>query len=158
MSVHRDCGEPIRWVRRNDDLNRWAPPLEAVGQALIVTEQDGEPVSAYVSIYKEHRCDPEKMLAWVEYQERLAEIKERTGGHTPDTGMSAYQIKAQQLNEENWQIAMLVPCPICDAKLDEYCFNLTERKKGNEVAIRNPHQKRFIAGQKVYEDSVTKGE
>lgn len=137
MSTHRECGEDIRWVHRDDDPERFAPPLEYVGQAFIITDDN---TAVRVTTYKTHHCDPDKILAWREYKARIAEIGEDP---TPDSGRRDWEIARDKQREEVWNEAVKTKCPRCDAKKGEKCHNLIERKKTGEIVYtRNPHVER----------------
>lgn len=140
MSVHRDCGEPIRWARRDDEPSRFMPPLEPAGQAYILSE-DGAAV--YVTIYQVHNCDPDKMLAWQDYQARLSEIKSRETVTVEN--MSAWEVAGERGREEAWGNALRFECPTCSQPVGERCRDMSRKyiKTGELVFTKNPHPARL---------------
>jgi hypothetical protein len=137
MSVHKDCGEEIRWVRRDDDETRWAPPIEFAGHFFILTE-DGKAV--YTACYRRHECDPEKIEAWQAYQRRIAELK----NSEPEQPKNMWEVARARRREEASKLANAVACPSCGADVGQQCMNRTTLKKTGEVApTLNPHPERL---------------
>lgn len=139
VSVHKECGEDIRWAHRDDQPDRFRPPLEYAGQVFIIDERD---VAIMVHSYRPHRCDPDKMVAWQEYQEKIAAIKERK---VPDLDMSPWQIKKERDLDATWEAALKVPCPRCEVPAGEKCRSLLKQhvKTGEIVHVKNPHTARI---------------
>lgn len=140
MSIHRECGEEIKWAHRDDDPERWQPPLEYQGQFFIIDERG---VAIQVTGYKRHVCDPEKMEAWITYQERMAELEaRRPKGERADRSLRDMARGKEQL--ERKQVAEKVKCPRCDAPRKSPCINLTLRRKGVDGILTNwPHPERY---------------
>lgn len=146
MSVHKQCGEQIRWARRDDDSTKWLPPLEFAGQAYIFGEDDA---AILVNTYRPHNCDPDKVEAWQEYKARLAEIEARQV-ETPSpipSGMTDWEIAKQRREEEVWEDALKRKCPKCDAKKGVKCHKLDHKFKatGELVETKMPHSERIAS-------------
>ena len=139
MSTHKECGEEIRWAHRDDDPERFRPPLEYAGQAFIIDERD---VAIMVHTYKPHMCDPDKMLAWQEYQEKVAAIKER---RSVELDEPAWKIAKERNHELTWEDALTRECPRCGVPAGEGCRSLLPRykKSGEIVHTKNPHIERL---------------
>lgn len=134
MSVHKECGADIQWAKRSDDDSRWLPPLEYVGEVFMI---DSSGAAVQIHGYRRHDCDPDAIIAWQDYQQRLAEAKGEV--FTP------YQAARERDKELVWEIALKVVCPRCDAKKKEKCrsMQLTHRRTGEVVYITNPHPARL---------------
>jgi hypothetical protein len=152
MSVHKDCGEPVTWLRRPDDVDKFLPPMEYVDQLYMKVEgPNGEYCAMQASAYKIHRCDPDKMEAWIAYKERIAEIKEKA----PDQPAAVHREAAQErvsdwilarerAQEETRLIAEAYKCRRCGAKSTEPCFNLSVYNRTQEkVPTKMPHAQRL---------------
>lgn len=148
MSIHKECGEEIVWLRKPDDVDKYLPPMEYVGPMYFKTEgPNGEVCGIQATAYKMHRCDPDKMEAWIEYKERIAEISE----HAPEQPVKVQREAAKQ-KKSDWVIARerkqanirteceAYVCRRCDAVQFEPCYNLTIFKRTHEkVPINMPH-------------------
>lgn len=154
MSVHRDCGEEIVWVKNENDPNRWMPPLEFAGYRHIITTQGDDQFAVQMPTYIRHHCDPDRMKAWQDYQVRIAALKENAPDVT--TGMTPRQAKHQQLVEQAWEYALKFKCPRvgCEAEATELCVNLAEKKRGRSVPTKNPHPERLDPDLTRFERSV----
>lgn len=143
MSVHKDCGELINWFKRPDDMARFLPPMEYVGQMYMVTEtESGEKAAVQVAGYKVHNCDPEKMLAWQEYQAKVAVIKEHGKVQAKELNLpnNAWEMARDKRQEEARAFAQQVACPMCEALEGQPCFNLTIfKREGLTVPTKSPH-------------------
>lgn len=137
MSVHRDCGEEIKWARREDDETRWNPPLEYAGNFYIIDESGA---AIQVTGYKIHYCDPDRMEAW---QERCRRIAEMQGGDM--SKVETQVVAADMRREEQWEVALKVECETCEAKVNEKCHSMarTHRKNDEIVPVLNPHPRRL---------------
>ena len=134
MSIHRDCGEPIRWAEMDIDPGltpRYLPPLEEAGTAFIL---DGN-VAKEVHTYRLHRCDPEKVAAWQEYCRKMEELK----NEAPVVGQTVGQIARNREREEVYQSAMRVECPNCGAARNQPCRDMRKGNKNYGNATRWPH-------------------
>lgn len=138
MSVHKECGEYIKWARRPDDPERFYPPMEHAGEHYVL---DDDGVAIAVHTYRPHRCDPAKVLAWQEFQQKLAEVREQQLNNPPDVSWSAL---AEQRREEVWASALTIDCPRCPALAGEKCINLSQhlQRTGELVETRAPHTQR----------------
>lgn len=132
-SIHRECGEEIRWAYRNDDPSRFNPPLEYIGMVYIIDEQG----TAIQTIgYKVHQCDPDKMRAWYK---RLREIAEIQG--TPLEDIDRYAVARDAERENRYDEAMKRKCTRCGASKGKPCTSLAKGPKfGN--ATKWPHPER----------------
>lgn len=141
MSVHRDCGENIHWMHREDDPERFMPPMEFAGQAYVI--EGG--IATEVSTYRMHRCDPVKVVAWQEYIQTMAELK---GPNSFESEINLYQAARLREREEAWAIAMTVDCDKCSAVVDEKCYSRAQHhvKSGELVETTNPHPSRLERG------------
>lgn len=150
MSVHKECGEQIRWAR-NQSGTKWLPPLEFAGEAFILTKNedgDGDYTGAEVSTYRVHFCDPEKVVAWQEYKEKLASIESAKTTERVALVMSDRLIAKQRDIELAWDEVHGVPCPKSDYCLtDGKCCNLSKvlSNGGEFVATIWPHPERVEA-------------
>lgn len=142
MGTHKECGEDITWVRRDDQPDRWAPPLQFAGYAKILTDgPNGDKVAVEVATYKTHHCDPEKIIAWQEYKARLAAIE----ASSPPVvkSMTDWEIARQRNQEEAMAFATAVACPQCHMGVDEPCVSMAKGKTLGQP-VKNPHTKRTI--------------
>jgi hypothetical protein len=137
MSVHRECGADIRWFRRDDDPERYRPPMELAGEGYVITDEGG---LEFKNIYRPHMCDPEAIASWQQYKENLAEAK----GEPIDD----YEAVTQRRSDEQWDIALPVSCRTCKATPGEYCISQQKhlQKAGEIVNTRWPHPLRVEDG------------
>lgn len=143
MSIHKDCGEDIRWARRDETSGKWLPPLEHVGFAYILLDmEEGDDKKAVeVPTYRVHQCDPEKMLAWREYKEKIAAIEE-AAPRLVETVKSDWAIAREREREEVMLKTAAYACPRCNAPQGSPCTNLSKGKSfGKEK--RWPHKERM---------------
>ena len=133
MSIHKECGEPIKWLRRPEDMDKFLPPMEYLGEVYVVEEGAG----IYRQAYKLHMCDPDKIIAWQDYQRRLAEAK----------GEEFLPMDAarEREREQIWELVRKVACPRCEAGVDEKCISLSTHKvkAGIKEETKNPHPERI---------------
>jgi hypothetical protein len=147
MSTHKDCGEQIRWARRLEDPTRWLPPLEYAGEGFVLSTSDDseDHFASEVHVYKLHRCDPDKVLAWQEYTERMADIQ-----GTAPPGPS-YALARERDRENAWEQALKKPCPRCGVAKKVKCKSLgtvakkKEKESGEITETRWPHPERWSA-------------
>lgn len=150
MSVHKECGEQIRWAR-NQSGTKWLPPLEFAGEMFILTkneEGEGDYTGTEVSTYRVHNCDPDKVEAWQAYKERLASIEIAKGASRVEALISDRQVARLRDIEEAWNEVHGVPCPKSDYCLtDGKCCNLSKvmSNGGEFVATIWPHPERVEA-------------
>lgn len=149
MSVHKECGEQIRWARNQSDT-KWIPPLEFAGEAFILTKAEGSEdyIASEVSTYRVHNCDPDKVLAWQEYKAKLEALESRKRLEVSDHYLSDREIAKQRDQELAWDEVHGVPCPRSDFCLtDGKCCNLSKAKQngGEFVATVWPHPERVEA-------------
>lgn len=131
MSIHKECGEHIHWFQREDD--RFYPPMEYAG--VVYVNIDGKLVET--TGYRHHRCDPEKVAAWVEYLNTMEELK---GPDSFEGAINAHIAASERHREELWEHCLKVDCPRCPAIEGERCVNLSFLKKTGElVEVRYPH-------------------
>lgn len=148
MSRHKECGKEIRWSHREDDHNKWMPPLEFAGQAYVFLESSDTAV--LTTIYKRHDCDPDDMIAWQEYIARVAELKEQRIDTRPVS--DAYIAGREMDRMKSNQYAEEVACPreLCKQPIGAPCLNITVLKKtGEEVFTRSSHPERLTKRQKT---------
>lgn len=133
-SVHKECGADIRWAKRVDDPDRYFPPLEYIGEVFIL---DSSGAAVQVHGYKRHNCDPERVIAWQDYQLRLAEAK--------GEAFSPYEAARERDKEIIWERVLKVECTRCDAPVNEKCrsMQLVHQRSGEIVYLKNPHPQRF---------------
>lgn len=138
MSVHKDCGEDIKWVRRDDDPNRFLPPMEYVGEVYVIDPESGS--GRMTHGYRIHNCDPDKIIAWQDYQLRLAEAKGEQ--YTP------YDAAREREREQMWELTLAIECSACGMGVDKKCISMarTHANKGEVVELKNPHPVRIQAG------------
>ena len=134
MSIHRDCGADIQWLRRDDDPNRFLPPVEYAGEVYIKNE-DGVGVMTYA--YRSHHCNPEAIIEWQDYQRRLAEAKGEE--YTP------YDAAREREREQLWELALSVACTRCHLLPGEKCVSQAKHltNAGIKEETRNPHPQRI---------------
>lgn len=134
MSVHRECGAEIKWAKRDDDSAKYFPPLEYLGEVFVI---DSSGSAVQVHGYRRHNCDPEAMLAWQDYQQRLAEVKGES--FTP------YEAARERDREIVWESALKVECGRCDQPAGQKCrsMQLKHLRTGELVELRNPHPVRI---------------
>lgn len=139
MSVHKDCGENIHWFEREEGSGRFHPPMEYAGTVMV--NIDGKMIET--TGYRPHRCDVDKVIAWQEYVEKMAEVK---GPDSFEAGLNLYAIARERDREERWAQALTIDCSVCDAEAGVKCMNLTIAKRtGDVVEVLNPHPARLEA-------------
>lgn len=155
MSVHKECGEDIRWAKRDDDPERFVPPLEFAGQAYVIDENG---VAHTVTTYTSHKCDPDKVRDWADYLRRLALAKDETPIEADNVKLWA--AKRQRDNEQAWEVAITTECPRCDASIGAKCHNISAmfRKTGEIVELKNPHPERIEKAYKLGHNLYPRGE
>lgn len=152
MSVHKDCGEQIRWSKKPSS-GGWYPPLELVGEVFILTRNedgDGDYTGNEVMGYRIHNCDPDKMKAWQEYRAKLAALETDERKAEREEWVSAREAAKSRDMENAWDEVHGTPCPRSDHCLtDGMCCNLTQIKKTGEfVPTKWPHPERVEAVQR----------
>lgn len=145
-SVHKECGADITWAKREDDEDRFLPPLEYVGEVYLLEGQGRDKVGVQRHAYRLHICDPDRIIEWQDYQQRLAEAKGIEYVPLSD-GRAAYEAAREKDREEQWNMALKVACPRCDAPAGEKCRSQQRQhiKTGEIVETRNPHPARMEA-------------
>lgn len=146
--THKECGEDIIWAKRDDDENRFAPPLEFAGPAYIV---DNRGVGIQIMTYRRHHCDPEKVAAWQEYKQRIAELDHSDPQDIRVERQAARamrQAARDEKREAHYEYAAKVDCPSCGAEAGEACEDLAKQKKGLRVQTRWPHESRVSVADK----------
>lgn len=141
MSVHKECGEDIRWALRDDQSGRYNPPLEFVGHMYVIDSDTN--VAKRVTVWQPHNCDPEKMLAWQEYRLRILELRAR--GAEIAEGLEDWKLAQAKREEETWNEVLKYECRRCEAPIDEKCRNMGQRfrKTGEIVHVKHPHTERM---------------
>jgi hypothetical protein len=149
-STHKECGADIIWARREDEPDRFMPPLEYAGEVFLITGKTWEERTAVRQhAYRVHMCDPQAIISWQEYQRQLAEAK-----GIPIEDLSAYEASRERSREEVWHMVLNVDCPRCHAKGKSEKFpdgqkcqsmSLANLKTGEIVELRNPHDARLQA-------------
>ena len=144
MSIHKECGAEISWLRRPDDLDRYLPPMEYAGEGYVKDAETGAGI--YRHIYRTHLCDPEKIIEWQDYQQRLAEAKGEE--YTP------YDAARERERENLWELALKVACRRCSRLPGEKCISLSVRNvnQGIEEETKNPHPQRIEDALKMKDD------
>jgi len=138
VSIHSDCGKEIRWVHRDDEPDRWHPPLEFDHQGYVIVDD----VVIYTNIYKRHDCDPDDIKAWLDLKRNQAMAK---GIDVEDIDAKEERIIAkEQQRDLYWAEALRVECPVCEAEVGQRCYNMSLWKKGIEEHTKNPHPKRLM--------------
>ena len=131
VSVDRNCGEQITWLRRADDSG-WMPPLDLIGHVYV--EEEGRAVQKIG--YQVHRCDPGKMEAWMDYLERKGQI---TGDTSEVETVVVRRLAKEREAESARSIAEQVECDSCHAVVGKPCLNLGDLKKHKETPTTWPH-------------------
>lgn len=140
MTIHSDCGKEIRWAQRDDDPDRFRPPLEFAGQAYIVTEDN---IAVYVTTYKQHECDPDDIKRWMELKRAQAEA---LGKPVDELDRKEERnIARKQAQNDAWSLTIKIPCATCGAKAGQKCFNMTKRKQDIVEENKWPHHIRALA-------------
>lgn len=146
MSIHKECGENVRWVKGGRRKERFMPPLEFVGNyTILVLDDDGDEVGTDVACYQVHTCDPDKMLAWRERLARVKEIKDLPPILVEaDRPLSNWKIARERDQENARAAAEKRDCTTCGAIEGEFCFNLSIFKRTHEKVPTNmPHASRI---------------
>lgn len=143
--IHKECGSDIVWARREDDPDRFHPPMEYVGEVFLISGK-GEKVAEQRHAYRIHQCDPDRIIEWQDYQHRLAEAKGEE--YTP------YAAAREKQNEETWNLVLKVDCPRCERPVGEKCISLARHllKTGEMQECRNPHPARTEAFERWHRD------
>lgn len=148
MSVHKECGESVRWARNQNDT-KWLPPLEAVGDIFILTRKesgDGDYTGSELMGYRIHQCDPDKVVAWQEYKAKLEALEARKQDERQTQYISDRDVARARDQENAWDLVHGTPCPRSDlCHTDGVCYNLSKAKKGEMVATLWPHPERVEA-------------
>ncbi len=137
MSIHKECGEEIIWVARDDEPGRYHPPLDYMGQVYVVVDDK----LIRTTGYKSHKCDPDKVEAWMAYLQRMEQVKSSQPDLLEAPGLWA--ASRAKRKEEAWATALAWSCPTCEAPPGSYCINLSKRFKGQNVETTNPHPARL---------------
>lgn len=140
MSVHRDCGEEIRWAKREDDPERFVPPLEFAGHAYIIDENG---IARSVTTFSSHRCNPDKVREWADYLRKLALAKDESPVESDNVVL--WEAKKQRDSEQAWKVAITTECSTCEARIGAKCHNISARfrKTGEILELKNPHPARL---------------
>lgn len=102
-------------------------------------------------VYVEHRCRPEDLERYeaaaegvVTALKQLAEDNrsQRTYDELQDAAEAAHASQIT-LRETTARTGMSRDCPRCGAPLGAPCENLLERRRGNTVPTKNPHNERI---------------
>lgn len=138
MSVHRECGEDIRWAHRPDDPERFLPPLEYAGEVYVIDE-GGSAIQMHG--YRMHRCDPQKVIEWQTYIEQMKDLK---GDDSYEGRINYRQAASERNRDEQWEIALKVECPKCELDPGMKCCSLKKqyRESGELIELRWPHPER----------------
>lgn len=138
MSIHKECGADITWVPRPDEDGRYYPPLEFLGYVKTVNG-DGELVDT--AAYRQHLCDPAKIVEWAEYLGAVEEAKAVIG--ETNIANATYRERADHNRQVTYEAAMEWSCPTCEAPPGSPCEDLGARKKKISKETRWPHPKRM---------------
>lgn len=139
MTIHSQCGREIRWANRDDDPERFRPPLEFAGQAYIIDESN---TAVYVTTYKQHECDPEDIVNWADLKRRQAIA---LGKPTEEIDRrEERELAKEEQRKQDWKIALKVACPQCEVGVGKICHNMTMRKRGIKELTKNPHPRRIM--------------
>lgn len=137
MSVHTDCGKEVKWVHRDDEPDRWHPPLEFDHQGYVIMDD----VVVYTNVYKRHECDPDDIKAWMDLKRNQAMAKGIDVGAIDFREERA--LAKQQQRDRDWEQALKVECETCEAGINVRCYNLSKRKQGIAENTKNPHPQRL---------------
>ena len=140
MSVHNLCGAQVKWAHRSNDPDKWHPPLDPIGLAYIIVDEQ----VVEVMTYKLHDCDPMQMATWKERKAKQAEIKGE-----PLDAVDVYELHREDIRLTQWQLALKAPCSRCGAERGTMCMSMAQkyRKTGEIVEIKWPHPGRVEDGQ-----------
>lgn len=101
--------------------------------------------------YVEHQCRPEDIEKHSELTKSIVAALEILIEDNPPRWLQEDLLRAaseasnmrEKLKEVVLRTGLNRPCPRCDAQLGEPCGNLAERKRGNRVHTKNPHDERL---------------
>lgn len=101
--------------------------------------------------YVDHQCLAEDMDKHDKLTESVVAALERLIEDNPPQWMehdlqdasAAARTSREKLQEVTSRNGLLRQCPRCQADLGVPCENLTERKRGNTVPTKNPHEERL---------------
>lgn len=141
MGIHRECGENITWLKRDDNLERWMPPMEFAGGAYIKGD-DGEAIE--VVTYRPHICDPDKVEAWIERLRRMGEL---TGDTSELDSTVARQAAREREQEAARKLAETINCDVCGSVGGTPCVSLSSKKQGGGTPTKWPHPQRLELAQ-----------
>lgn len=113
------------------------PPLEYAGEFYFINEEGAAILS---HAYQPHYCDPDKVEAYQEQLRRIAKAK----GIEYDEEQNAWEAAKEMRREEQWAVALKVPCRRCEEPAGKKChrLDLRFRKTGELVETLNPHPER----------------
>lgn len=144
-SVHKECGADITWARRDDNPEKWMPPLEYIGEVYLIDGKGEDRTAVQRHAYRLHICDPDRIIEWQDYMHRLAEAKgEVYDPHGPGTQFE-YEAKREKEREQTWNMALKVDCPRCSQPAGQKCISQSIRliKTGEIEFCKNPHPARM---------------
>lgn len=133
MAIHSDCGAEIRWPRKQEDPERFGPPLEYYGQGYIFNE-DGTTIE--VSVYRTHICDADQMEVWLKNKARIERLRMTDIALAPVPNELYQEARAARYEAEK-EKALRYPCETCGVGVGEMCIH----KRTGEL-IRFPHEVR----------------
>lgn len=107
-------------------------------------------------VWVEHICDPERVDEYASLRAEVAEklsnlIQENQPPEWLPEVLKQQHLDAKEslalLGELTTRLSLTRPCSKCGADVGESCENLSERKRGNTVATKNPHLERMPYGE-----------
>lgn len=140
----RDCGVTVF----EHDGKHYSPLQEyLLSGPMVGRERDVE----FRRTYVEHRCRPEDLERYSLVAEGVIEGLKRLIEDNPPrwlssdlqaAGTAAHETYAA-LQEVTARAGLTRDCPRCEVAAGDACENLTERKRGNVVATKKPHEERM---------------
>lgn len=115
-----------------------------------------DPDLAHRHVWIEHECDPERVAKYAALRAEVAEkLSILIDENRPPAWMPELLIQQRlnageqlkELNELTTRYALTRSCPKCQVEIGEICENLTERRRGNTTATKNPHPERMPFGE-----------
>lgn len=101
--------------------------------------------------YVDHQCLVEDMSKHSELTESIVAALEKLIEDNPPQWLqhdlrdasNAANTMREKLQEVTLRNGLIRQCPRCQADIGKPCENLTERKRGNSVPTKNPHEQRL---------------
>lgn len=129
---------------------RYTPVREYLLTGQLIGRDRGEDVQ-FRRAYVKHQCLPEDLGKHSELTESIVTALEKIIEDNPPQWLqqdlrdasNAATTMREKLQEVTLRSGLVRQCPRCQADIGMPCENLTERKRGNSVPTKHPHDERL---------------